>query len=181
MALKLSTLSIFLGLLVSAINGYGVMNPPAFKEWIRKLPRSVPIGCVLMLLATVWFVWNVQNESIADFENLKPFLCILFIVVGIGSCIFVKDFLGARGVAVMLLMLAKLMVDTARWHESTWRLVIVIWAYILVIIGVWFTISPWRMRDIIEWNTSDEKKTRALCSVRLLFGLLVLILGIVVF
>ena len=33
--------------------------------------------------------------------------------------------------------------------ETDWRLVLVTMAYVLVFAGMWFTISPWRFRDLI--------------------------------
>src|SRR5947208_1294196 len=95
--MKLSTLSIALGLFVALLNFFGVLNPAKFAVSLRKFPRSLVWGYALMLLGTAWFVWNVRHESISDFESFKPVLFALFIAVGIGSCLFVKDFLGARG------------------------------------------------------------------------------------
>jgi hypothetical protein len=181
MTIKLSTLSILLGLGMIAPNLYALANPSKFTAAARKFPRSVPIGTVLMVIATLWFVLNVRNESIADFESMKPFLYTLFVAVGIGTCIFVKDFLAARGLAVCILLLAQLMVETARWAESEWRLVIMIWAYVWVVAGIWFTISPWRVRDMINWNVADEKRLRLLSGIRLAFGLFVAALGFLAF
>src|SRR5690349_24359238 len=116
-----------------------------------------------------------------DFGNFKPFLFILFAAVGVVACLFVKDFLAVRGLAVGFLLLAKLLVDTARWVDTEWRLVIVTWAYLLVLAGMWFTVSPWRLRDIINWSTANEQRTRMLSPIRAGFGLLLIILGITVF
>lgn len=179
--LKLSTLSILLGSFVALLNLYGVLKPAAFAATARKFPRSLPIGYVLTILATIWFVWNLNKESISDFESLKPLLFALFVAVGLGTCIFVRDFLAVRGLAVVMLLLAKLMVDSARWVVTDWRLVIVVWAYVMVIAGMWFTISPWRMRDLLNWATANEKRTRIGSAVRCAFGLFVLILGVTVF
>src|SRR6266436_5711333 len=121
---NLSTLAIILGLVMAALNGYGVLNPAAFAAAARKFPRYTPVGYVLMLLSTFWFVANVSHESIADFASFKPALYLLFVLVGVGACLFVKDFLPVRGLAVFMLLLAQLMVDTARWVETPWRLVI---------------------------------------------------------
>ena len=179
--MKLSTLSILLGLAVAAPNVYGVLKPKAFGEALRRFPRSTGWGYALVLLATFWFVWNLSHESIADFESLKPALYALFIAVGIGTCVFVQDFIAVRGLALVLLLMAKLMVDSARWAPSHFRLVIVTWAYIWVVAGVWFTVSPWRLRDLVYWKTANEKRTQALSAVRLGFGLFVAILGFTVF
>lgn len=179
--MKLSTLSILLGLGVGLPQIYGLLQPAAFKAAVRKFPRSLPWGWALMLLATGWFIWNVTQEADADFAALKPFLMAGFVGVGVGTCIFVPDFLAARGLAVALLLLAKLMVDTARWADSDWRWVISGWAYVLVVAGIWFTISPWRLRDLLEWGTASEARIRVGCAVRLAFGLFVAVLGLTVF
>ena len=181
MPLKLSTLSILLGLAFGLPNVYGLMKPRQFGEAVRKFPRSTAWGYALMVLGTGWFIWNLKEESIADFENLKPALYTLFIAVGIGTCLFVRDFIAVRGLAVVLLLLAKLMVDAARWAESDFRLVIVTWAYFLVFAGMWFTISPWRLRDLLNWGTATEQRIRIGSGLRLAFGLFVAILGFTAF
>jgi hypothetical protein len=181
MAVKLSTLSIGLGLAFAALNLFGLLCPARFGAGARKFPRSIPIGCVLTLAGTAWFTWNVTRESLADFESLKPFLFTLFIGVGLGTCIFVRDFLAVRGLSILFLLLGKLMVDTERWAPSEWRLVIAVWAYLMVLAGMWFTISPWRMRDLIYWATASDTRIRVTSAVRFAFGLFVAALGFTVF
>lgn len=181
MGIQLSTLSVCLGSLVAIINLIGVINPSAFGDAARKFPRSLPMGYALTLAGTAWFMWNVSHESLSDFEKLKPILFTLFIGVGLGTCFFVQDFLAVRGTAVILLLLAKLMVDTERWAQSEWRLVIAVWAYVLVIAGMWFTVSPWRLRDILNWATASESRTRIGSALRAAFGVFVAALGFTVF
>jgi len=181
--MTLSLLTILMGLVVCAPQFYGLARPVEFAAAVRKFPRNYPLGVTLMLLATAWFVWNVNVEPIADFSKFKPAMLVGFTAVGIGSCIFVKDFLAVRALAVLVLLLAKYMVDTGRPHlgESPFVLVIQAWAYVLVIAGIWFTITPWRLRDLIEWATATESRTRSLSGVRLAFGLFILLLGLTVF
>ena len=179
--MQLSTLAVILGFVFLAFNLYGVLKPVAFASAARKFPRYTPVGYVLMLLSTFWFVANVSHEPIADFASFKPALFILFIAVGLGACLFVRDFLPVRGLAVFILLLAQLMVESARWEETSWRLVITTWAYLMVLAGIWFTVSPWRLRDAINWATANERRTRWLSGVRAGFGLLVLCLGLTVF
>jgi hypothetical protein len=181
MAIKLSTLSIGLGLGLAAINLFGLLQPAGFKNAMRKLPRSMPLGYLFMLSATVWFMWNVSHESLSDFESLKPFLFTLFVAVGVGSCFFVQDFLAVRGLAVLMLLLGKLMVDAERWVDSDWRLVMAVWAYLLVVAGMWCTISPWRLRDLLYWATATERRIRVGSAVRFAFGVFVAFLGFKVF
>ena len=183
MTLKLSTLAILLGLGVSVPQIYGLTKPKQFAAAARKFPRNLPVGIVLMLLATAWFVWNVNVEPIADFSVFKPYMMAGFTAVGILTCIFVQDFLAVRGLAVVLLLLAKLMVDTGRPHlgATPWVLVIQVWAYLLVVAGMWFTVTPWKLRDILNWATATEDRIRIGSAIRLAFAALVLLLGLTAF
>jgi hypothetical protein len=181
--MKLSLLSVLLGLGMAAPQVFGLARPAAFTAAARKFPRHVPTGVFLMLLGTVWFLWLVQQEPISDFASFKPYMLAVFAAVGIGSCIYVQDFLAVRGLAVVLLLLAKLMVDTGRPHlgETPWVYVIQTWAYVLVVAGIWFTISPWRLRDLLNWATATEKRVKIGSSIRLTFALFIVVLGLTAF
>jgi hypothetical protein len=178
--MKLSLLSILLGLGMSVPQIFGLARPAQLAAAVRKFPRNLPIGIALMLLGTAWFVWNVNVEPIADFSVFKPYMMAGFVAVGILSCIFVRDFLAVRG---LVLLLAKLMVDTGRPHlgESPFVLVIQVWAYVLVVAGIWFTITPWRLRDLLNWATATQTRVRVGSAIRLAFAVFVLILGLTAF
>jgi len=181
--MKLSLLTILLGLVVGLPQVYGLAKPAGLAAAAQKFPRNLPAGIFLMLLGTAWFVWNVNVEPIADFSVFKPYMIGAFIAIGIGACIYVQDFLAVRGLAIVMLLLGKLMADTGRPHlgESPFVLVIQTIAYAYVVFGIWFTITPWRLRDFINWATATESRTRFLSGVRLAFAAFILILGLTAF
>jgi len=181
--MKLSLLSILLGLGMSVPQIIGLARPAQLAAAVRKFPRSLPIGCLLMLLGTAWFVWNVSIEPVSDFTAYKPAMMIGFGAVGVLCCFFVQDFLAVRGLAILMLLLAKLMVDTGRPHlgETSWVLVIQVWAYVFVLAGMWFTVTPWRLRDFLNWATVTEERIRIGCWLRLAFAVFVVILGLTAF
>jgi hypothetical protein len=181
--MKLSTLSVVLGLGMGLPQIYGLVKPAAFGSAVRKFPRSMPWGWALMLLGTAWFLWNLSQESISDFASYKNVLFAGFAAIGIGTCLFVQDFLAVRGLAVVFLLLARVMVDAGRpsLGETSWVLIIQSWAYLMVLGGIWFTVSPWRLRDFLEWGTANEKRIKVGCGLRLAFGLLVAVLGLTKF
>ena len=117
----------------------------------------------------------------SDFERYRLHFNVFILATGIGACVYLKDYLAVRGSSVLMILLAKLIVDTARWHESDWRLVLVTMAYIMVVKGMWFTASPWRMRDLIEYVTGTEARFQKVCIARMVFGALLLGLGLTVF
>ena len=181
--MKLSLLTILLGLGMAVPQFYGITQPQKFAAAARKFPRNLPLGVALMLLGTAWFVWNVHNESVSDFASFKPAMMTGFVAVGILSCIFIQDFLAVRGLAVVMLLLAKLMVDTGRPHlgQTHWVWVIQTWAYGLVVAGIWFTVTPWRVRDFISWATATEMRIRVTSTIRLAFAIFIVLLGLTAF
>lgn len=183
MTLKLSTLAVLLGLAMGLPQIYGILKPAAFAAAVRRFPRSLPWGYSLMLLGTAWFVWNLSQESISDFAAWKTPLLGAFAAIGIGTCVFVQDFLAVRGLAIVMLLLAKLMVDTGRpsLPVTSWVLVFQAFAYVLVVAGIWFTVSPWRLRDLLNWGTANEQRVKVGCGLRLAFALLIALLGVAKF
>lgn len=177
--IKLSFLAIMLGLGYAALQAYGLVKPAALGRSLLAFARSHAWGVALMLLATAWFLYNLSQESIADFASSKNYLLIFFGAVGVGACYFVRDYLSVRGLAVLMLLLAKLMVDTGRPSLPTTTATILFqaWAYLFVILGIWLTVSPWRFRDWVLWNSANEKRMRIACCLRMALGLAVAILG----
>ncbi len=183
MKVSLSLLTILLGAGLSVPQIYGLARPKEFAAAVRKFPRNYPAGMGLMLLATAWFLAIVNAEPIADFSAYKPAMLAGFSAVGLLACFFVRDFLAARALAVIFLLLAKLMVDTGRPHlgESPFVLVNQTLAYAFVLGGIWITIAPWRLRDWLEWFTASDKIVRVTCALRLAFDLFLVALGLTVF
>jgi hypothetical protein len=181
--MKLSLLSILLGLGMSVPQIYGLTKPKQFVAAARKFPRNLPVGIFLMLLGTAWFLWNVNRESLADFSAYKPVMMIAFAAIGLLACVFVQDFLAVRGLAVLALLLGKLMLDTGRpWLNATsWVLVIQIWAYVLIVVGIWLTVTPWKLRDLLNWATATENRVRVGCTIRLAFAVFIGLLGVTAF
>lgn len=181
MSLSLASLSLVLGVCLAVVPIWQMATPSGWRGWSSAFPRSKPIGYVLMALATGWFLWNVRNETLADFSAYKPYLLLGFAAIGVLTCLYVSDFLAARGFALLLLLASKLLVDTARWHDSDWRWVVTGLAYAWIVAGIWFTISPWRLRDLLAWNTATDRRIRLVAGAGLGLALLLAILGLTAF
>lgn len=173
----LSPLALVLGLGLGAFQVFALVRPAAWRDFMLRLPRSRALGTALVLAATAWFVLYLKDETLADFAKYRPVMMAGFSAIGILTCLYVTDLIGARGVALILLLLAKLMVDTARWHPSDWRWVVTGMAYLWVVAGIWWTISPWRLREAIAWNCRTEGRIRALAWARLALAVLLVVLG----
>jgi hypothetical protein len=176
--MTLSTLAILLGAGYSMLQLFALLKPHDFTKHARGFARNEKLGLVLMGIGTVWFLYNLNAEAIADFAAYKKWMLIGFGALGLLSCIYVRDYLAVRGLSVVLLLLAWATLNHTRWAESSWRLVLVVWAYSWVILGMWFTVSPFRLRDILHWWTASERRLRSGSLLQLAFGVLVLVLGV---
>lgn len=178
--MKLSQLCLYLGLAYALPNIFGILQPKKFGAVLRQFPRNVPAGIALMLAGTAWFEWILMNERLADIASWKPVLQALFLFAGVGSCFVMQDLLAVRGLAVVMMLGASAMLDIQRWHPSPLKNVITLWAYVLASAGMWFVVSPWRLRDWIQWNTATESRLRIASLLRAAFGLGVAALGLTV-
>ena len=170
-----------LGALALGGGVWGLTREESVRDLLKGYPRNDNVGYVTILAGMVWFLYILDGESMSDFERFRTHFNILLVATGVGACIYLKDYLAVRGTAVLMVLLAKLIVDTARWHDSDWRLVLVTMAYIMVIKGMWLTVSPWRMRDLIEWILAKDGRFKKVCIARIVFGALLLGLGLLVF
>jgi hypothetical protein len=179
--MTLSTLAILIGAGTCAVSLFALLQPAAVIKRVRAFPRSEPIGFVLMLLGTAWFVYNLNHEAIADFAAYKKYMLTGFAALGVLTCLYVRDYLAVRGLSVCLLLLAWFTLNRTRWEESSARLLLVVLAYVWVICGMWFTVSPWRLRDIIQWSTASERRVRVGGIVKIILGATILVLGLTAF
>ena len=187
--ISLANLSVLLGVSLVALSGYSLARPAAVGQAMRTFPRANAPGYVLILAATAWFLWNIKSEDMADYREIKHWFYIGFGAVGIGSCIYLRDFLAVRGLAVFMLLLAKLMLDTQRHYMLDtpvanmweWRLVFAVWAYMIIVMSMWMVISPWRMRDMIQWMLAKPRWLAVKVWFQLIFGIMLIVLGLTVF
>ena len=71
--MNLSTLSIILGLGLGLPQIYGLANPQKFAASVRKFPRNVPIGIVLMFVVSFWLgLIEDHTQCEPSAEQLDP-------------------------------------------------------------------------------------------------------------
>jgi hypothetical protein len=179
--MTLSTLAILLGVVYCIPQVYALINPEGYTRALRGFARSEAWGFALMTVGAAWFLYNLNRETIADFAAYKRLMLAGFGGLAVLTCIYVRDYLAVRGLAVSLLMLAWYTHSQTRWAESNWRLVLVVWAYLWVAGSMWVTVAPYRLRDYFHLITASEHRIRFGAGVRLAFGLFVAILGLTAF
>jgi hypothetical protein len=176
--MTLSQLAILLGAAIAIPQIWALMKPAEAGAALRKFPRSEAWGYLLMAIGAGWFLYRLNQEAIAEFATYKTYMLLGFGAVAVAACFFVPDFLAVRGMSITTLMLAAFILSKTRFVDTPWRLVLVVAAYVWIVAAMWWMISPWRLRDIIQWATATPERLRKIAAVRLAFGLLVIVLGV---
>jgi hypothetical protein len=179
---RLALTSTVVGAIIIAARVPGLVVPDKFRAEALKFPRSVLWGRVLMAVAAVWVGIVMFIAADKDWPSwARP-----AIVVGVPiACVLVikyaDQFLAFRGMAVLLLLAAKVMVDAADTSGLSARLVVTTLAYIWVIAAMWMTIAPHHFRDLIGWSMANNTRCRAVSALGVAIGALLVVLGLLVY
>lgn len=157
------------------------LAPARFTGLMRGLPRNYPLGIVLMLAATTWFVTLTGMMDLGEISNIRVQLMAVWAIAGILVIVFVPTFLAARGLGCLLLLASALVLDAAFLATTPWRYVMTILAYYWVIAGMVLVYSPHLWRDAILYLTATPERLRAVSWPGVIFGVVVVALGIFVY
>lgn len=178
---SLKITAIIVGLLYVAAHLPVAVMPERFTAPLRGLPRNYPLGVVLMLSATLWFVTLTGMMDLGEISNIRVQLMTVWTIAGVLVVIFVPGFLTARGLGCLLLLGAAVVIDAAFLAETPWRYVMTLMAYYWVIAGMVLVYSPHLLRDAIQSITRTRQRLQLFAWPGVGFGVLLVILGIFVY
>lgn len=177
--MTLSQIFLVLGAAHAAAGLWFSLSPGPAGAWLRRFPRQVVPGIFLMLLGTAWFVWNLQRTDVSDFAEWQSILLAGFVLLGVGCCIFVQDYLAIRGGTVVALLICDYFLDVRRPSDNPWSVVLSVWCYVVIVCSVWWVGSPWRVRDLAEWMTAVPERLQRIGWGLAGFGAGMVALGLV--
>jgi len=175
-SLKLETALYLTGLLVLLGHAFALFKPEAVQAWLRALPRSKPLGLVLLTVAAVWFFWLVRTMDLGEFSNWRTRVLIGTPVVWWLTWKYVDEFLAARALGMLVLLGAEPLLEAAFLRPEMSRLFLVTLVYVWVALALFWVGMPYTLRDQIAWVTAAKKRWRAAAFAGLAYGALLLIL-----
>ena len=174
--LKLETALVLAGLWLIAMHGLALAKGAAAREWLRRLPRSKPLGTALLVAATVWFWWLIATIDLGEFSNWRDRLKILIPVAALLTYLYADEFLAARALGMLVLLAAEPLLESAFLRPELTRLFLVTLVYVWIGFAMFWIGTPYTLRDQIAWLVASEKRWRAAALGGIAYGVLLLIL-----
>lgn len=175
--LSLRTAGLVAGCFLLLLGLAGLITPAA-RTLATKLPRSRVMGIVLLTLALLWSFWLMATMELGEFSSFRrPILIALpigfFLVLR-----FVDEFLAVRALGILCLLAAEPLLEAAFLRYEMSRLLVTVFAYLLIVAGLFWVTMPYLLRDQISWGTRTAGRWRALNAVALLYGAGIIALAI---
>jgi hypothetical protein len=177
----LQTVGLIVGIVLILLGLPGLFLPGKLQTWARQLPRSYPIGVILLSIALIWTLWLVATMEMGEFQTFRRPLLILLPIGYILALRFVDEFLAVRALGILCLLAAEPQLDAAFLRTDSARLVVTVFAYVMVVFGILWVTMPYLLRDQINWTTRSQLRWRAMHGLFVVYGVAVLTLALTVY
>ena len=171
---SLQTAGYIAGLFLLLLGLAGLINPAGTIAFARSLPRSRVAGFVLLTIAFFWSFWLLATMEMGEFSGFrKP----LLIILPIGFLLvlrYVDEFLAARALGILFLLAAEPLLDAAFFRSETSRLLVTVFAYLLIVAGLFWVTMPYLLRDQINWSARTIGRWRVTHGLVFLYGAAIL-------
>jgi hypothetical protein len=158
-----------------------VVAPARVRSAVKSFPRSKWAGRILTACALGWAAWILATSPLGRVERYKPWLYLLTPATFLLIICFMDELLAARALGGLFLLVPLPLLKAARWHESSLSIVMVLLAYALAVAGMALVLSPYLFRKLGSLCTDSEERCKGLGVVGIGFGVLVVILGLMVY
>jgi hypothetical protein len=175
---SLQTVGWIIGVSLILLSLPGLVKPQSIQNWARRLPRSRSAGIVLLTVAFVWSFWLLATMEMGEFASFRrPLLIALpigfFLVIR-----FVGEFLAVRALGILCLLAAEPLLEAAFFRYEASRLFVTVFAYLLVVAGLFWVTMPYLLRDQIDWSARNDVRWRAIHGIATAYGVIVLALAL---
>jgi hypothetical protein len=176
--LSLQTAGYIAGIFLVLISLPGILAPGRVRQWAKRLPRSRMAGIVLLTIALAWSFWLLATMEMGEFSAFRRPLLFILPIGYLLALRFVDEFLAVRALGILCLLAAEPLLAAAFFRYETSRLIVTVFAYVLIIAGLLWVTMPYLLRDQINWGSRSNVRWRVLHGAMLLYGVAVLALAI---
>ena len=167
--LSLQTAGIISGAFLILISLPGLVKP-GLAGVAQKFPRSHVAGVVLLSIALVWTFWLLATIEMGEFSAFRRPLLIALPIGYVLTLRFVEEFLAVRALGILCLLAAEPLLDAAFLRYEAGRLLVTVFAYLLIVAGLFWVAVPYVLRDQINWSTRGVFRWRFLHAIAFVYG-----------
>jgi hypothetical protein len=167
--ISLQTAGILAGAFLVLIGLLGFVKP-GLAGVMQRFPRSYITGVVLLTICLAWTFWLVATIQMGEFSAFRRPLLIALPIGYALALRFVDEFLAVRALGILCLLAAEPLLDAAFLRYEPSRLLVTVFAYILIIAGLFWVSIPYVFRDQINWSARSPFRWRCLNAIALIYG-----------
>jgi multisubunit Na+/H+ antiporter MnhG subunit len=171
--LSLNSAGIIAGAFLIVVGLIG-LSKPDFAHVVQRFPRSRIAGVVLLTICLVWSFWLVATIQMGEFSGFRRPLLIALPIGYVLALLFVDEFLAVRALGILCLLAAEPLLDAAFLRHETSRLLVTVFAYLLIIAGLFWVGVPYVLRDQLNWSARSVFRWRCLHAIALVYGGMIL-------
>jgi hypothetical protein len=183
--LSLFTTGLVLAIWLIGIHALMLAKPAMVQGFLKKFPRNDQLGQIVMGIGLAWF-WlliapdnlgklSALSMDLGEFNSAKGLLQWAVPVSLILVCRSVRDFLAVRALGLFGLMVAAPLLGAAFLKDPSSRLLVPIFAYVVLTASMFCVGMPYLFRDAVTWVTVDQKRWTLLSIAGLGYGVATLV------
>ena len=167
--LSLQTAGIIAGAFLILMSLPGLFKPD-LANVAQRFPRSHIAGVVLLTISLIWTFWLLATIQMGEFAGFRRPLLIALPIGYVLVLRFVEEFLAVRALGILCLLAAEPLLDAAFLRYETSRLLVTVFAYLLVVAGLFWVTMPYLLRDQINWSARSAFRWRFLHAIAFVYG-----------
>src|ERR1700730_3257489 len=172
--LDLHTAGMAAGVLLVIVTLPGFFKPALVQIWLKRFPRSSLAGIILLSLVLVWSFWLLATMEMGEFSSFRRPLMIVLPIGYVLVMRFVDEFLAVRALGILCLLAAEPLLEAAFFRNETSRLLVTVFAYLLIVAGLFWVTMPYLLRDQIHWSARSNTRWHTLHGIAAIYGLTIL-------
>jgi hypothetical protein len=172
--LSLQTAGVIAGLFLLLVGLAGLIKPEGARGFAQRLPRSRVAGFTLLTVDLFWTLWLLTTMEMGEFSSFRRPLLIALPIGFFLVLRFADEFLAVRALGILFLLGAEPLLDAAFFRTEASRLLVTVFAYLLIVAGLIWVTMPYLLRDQINWSARRPWRWRLTHVLALLYGAAIL-------
>lgn len=176
--IPLKIMGLIVGGWLIASHLFALIKPGIVKPFLRKYPRNDNFGVVLVIIGFAWsfMIWTCMD--LGEFFTVERPVQYIIVLGCIGVIVYVREFIAVRSLGFIMILAAAPILVSAFLKEPQTRLLIVAFAYVIAVKGMFWIGIPYWMRDQINWVLAEDKRYKIGALAGLAYGILIVVCAI---